>query len=203
MVRRSAYEAAGGHEPIRMQVGDDVALARLMQRAAAQSPPRPHARPMQRTHARHRVLGGIGVVRLRWHAGVLGTMRGLEKNAFWGARLSVPVVAVLSLLALGSLLPLAGPFVGGSLGLAAFFLWLVGISLPHLPVLSAPGAGVATRQGSWLGIPAHPLSMLLLVATLWNSAFKVLRRGGIDWRGDFFPLEELRRGLKPLRWWSG
>ena len=43
--------------------------------------------------------------------------------------------------------------------------------------------------------------MLLLVATLWNSMVRALARGGIDWRGDFYGLPELRAGLKPLAWW--
>lgn len=178
MVSRAAYESVGGHEEIRLQVGDDVALARLLQRAGF----------------RHRVLGGQGLASLHWQRGVLGTIRGLEKNAFWGARLSVPLLLLATLVLLALLMPLAGPLFGAP-GWAALTAWLIGISLPHL--VTDP------FERSPLGIPLHPVCVLLFVATLWNSAYRVLRRGGVDWRGDFFPLAELRAGLKPIRWWTG
>ena len=178
MVSRAAYESVGGHEEIRMQVGDDVALARLL----------------QRTGHRHRVLGGQGLVSLHWHRGVLGTIRGLEKNAFWGARLSVPILILATIVPLSLLLPLAGPFFGAP-GWAALATWLVGIALPQL--VTKPFAR------SPLGIPLHPFCALLMLATLWNSAARVLRRGGIDWRGDFVSVAELRSALKPLSWWTG
>jgi hypothetical protein len=178
MVSRAAYESVGGHEEIRMQVGDDVALARLLGRAGF----------------RHRVLGGQELVSLHWQRGVVGTIRGLEKNAFWGARLSVPLLVVAAGALVVLQLPLVGPAFGAP-GWAALAIWLIGVSLPHLA--SAP------FPRSPLGVALHPVSVLLFLATLGNSALRVLHRGGIDWRGDVFTLAELRAGFKPLAWWAG
>ena len=41
----------------------------------------------------------------------------------------------------------------------------------------------------------HPLSTVLFVYTLLRSTFLTLARGGIVWRGTFYPLQELRKGM--------
>lgn len=39
----------------------------------------------------------------------------------------------------------------------------------------------------------HPISALLYIGVLLNSMVKTLRRGGINWRGTFYSLKELRK----------
>ena len=41
----------------------------------------------------------------------------------------------------------------------------------------------------------HPFSTALFVYTMLRSTFLTLGRGGVSWRGTFYPLEELRRGM--------
>jgi 2-keto-4-pentenoate hydratase len=41
----------------------------------------------------------------------------------------------------------------------------------------------------------HPISTLLFVYTMLRSMGLTLARGGIVWRGTFYPLDELRRGM--------
>lgn len=41
----------------------------------------------------------------------------------------------------------------------------------------------------------YPAAVLLLLAAAWNSAVRVLVRGGILWRDTFYSLGELRSGL--------
>jgi hypothetical protein len=44
-----------------------------------------------------------------------------------------------------------------------------------------------------------PLGALVFVFTLLHSMFITLKRGGVTWRGTFYPLAELRRDAAPLR----
>jgi hypothetical protein len=41
----------------------------------------------------------------------------------------------------------------------------------------------------------HPVSTILFIYTMLKSTFVTLRHGGVEWRGTFYPLEELRKGL--------
>lgn len=178
LVRREALERAGGIEALKLQVGEDVALARLLVNAGF----------------RHRILAADRWVSLRWQDGVRGTILGLEKNAFWGLRFSVTALAAVTVAGLLALAPLAAPLSGGAAGWAAFACWSAGVIAPYGVQQAVRGHGLASAL-------VHPVSSLLLLATAWNSAFATLRRGGISWRGDFFSMDELRAGFKPLSWW--
>ena len=179
LVRRTAYEGVGGHAEIRMQVGDDVALSRLLARAGH----------------RRRFRSGLDAARVHWQrGGVLATIRGIEKNTFWAARLSIAGVLAFTVGAGAAAAPLLGPLVGGW-GWVAFAAWWVAAALPH----AAGGQGFARAA---LGTLAQPLSSMLLLVAAWNSLVVTSRRGGIRWRDDFFSLQELRAGLKPLSWWG-
>lgn len=41
----------------------------------------------------------------------------------------------------------------------------------------------------------HPIGALIFAWMLVRSTIVTLRQGGIEWRGTFYPLEELRRGV--------
>jgi hypothetical protein len=41
----------------------------------------------------------------------------------------------------------------------------------------------------------HPVSSVLFVYIMLRSMSLTLARGGVVWRGTFYPLEELRRGM--------
>jgi 2-keto-4-pentenoate hydratase len=43
-----------------------------------------------------------------------------------------------------------------------------------------------------------PLGALVFVVALIRSALVTLKRGGVIWRGTFYPLAELRKNAAPL-----
>lgn len=179
LVRRRTWLEVGGHEPIRLQVGDDVALARLIVRAGGRS----------------RAHWGLDVAELEWQPSLWGTVKGLEKNAFWGLRFSAGLLLLATLATLLDLAPLLGPLLGTPAGWAAFGLWWLGVALSYLHPEAGPGERL-------VAILLHPVSTLLMLVTGWNSALATWRHRGIVWRDDRIDLERLKAALKPVRWWT-
>ncbi len=173
LVRRTALEAIGGLEGLRLAVADDVELGRLVKAAGL----------------RQGFLFSRGTVRVRWQEGVRGFVEGLEKNAFASAgfRTTRALVLAAGLLAAHTLAPLAvlspRPFA------RACAAWVWGC-------LVVAYAGLRQLVGGprWL-VLLHPLASLALPLALLRSTWRAVRRGGIEWRGTFYPLEWFRAVL--------
>ncbi|HEV2387722.1 MAG TPA: glycosyltransferase family 2 protein [Candidatus Acidoferrales bacterium] len=174
LVRRTAYDAVGGHRRLAMEVVDDMKLGKLIKRGGYRS--------------------AVGIanryVVVRWQEGLGNIIRGLTKNMFagmsfhsWKALATIFGVLLLSVL----------PFV--ALGFAH------GAALVCAAAGSAGAIGfnAAVLAGSGGASPAyaaaHPLGALVFVWIAARSAIVTLWRGGIIWRDTFYPLEELRRGM--------
>lgn len=171
LVQRAAYRAAGGHAPIRLRPDDDLMLGRLLKGAGFRSD----------------VLFGAGAVGVDWYGSFRELADGLLKNAFAGANYSVPAVlaAVAALLVMG-VAPVAGAVAASGLAQAVFAVTaglLLGAS-----VLSARTTGLPPAIGLLL-----PISTLLFAYLLLRSTVLTLWRGGIEWRGTFYPLSLLRQ----------
>jgi 2-keto-4-pentenoate hydratase len=57
---------------------------------------------------------------------------------------------------------------------------------------------IATYQASGVSpiyFLLHPVAALLFLYAILRSMALTLARGGVIWRGTFYPLEELRRGM--------
>ncbi|HEU4402212.1 MAG TPA: glycosyltransferase [Candidatus Polarisedimenticolia bacterium] len=186
LMKRSAYERVGGHDLVRLDMGDDFKLGRLLKESGA----------------RQRLFFGVSLVRCSWHEGTLRVIRGLEKNFFAGLDYSVAqLVAFSAVLLLISFGPAAAAILATLLaprGTPALVLaagWL-----PFALQFGFLLYGYLT-QGRRYGVPPlrtallHPLSVLLLLAAAWNSAIRTLLRGGVTWRETFYPLAALRQGL--------
>jgi len=167
LVRRSAYERAGGHAAVRLAVDEDMRLGRALKRAGARQ---------------EMILTGE-LVRVRWHDGVRATIRGLTKN-FFGAMdyrvgTAATVIAMLLVMHVG---PFASLWVAssGPGRAAALAAWLA-------TALAYRAAGESFHAG--LGAPAGALLTALAIA---RSTLVTLVQGGVEWRGTFYPLGELR-----------
>ncbi|MGB2621716.1 MAG: glycosyltransferase family 2 protein [Candidatus Acidiferrum sp.] len=173
LLKRSAYEASGTHRRLAMEVVDDMKLGKIVKQEGFRS--------------------GAGIaqdaVAVRWHAGLGNLIRGVTKNFFAAAGYSLPLVAVaLTGLLLVTIAPLLGLFFGrGDVRI------LAGVS-----VLAALGiqCGVdVVMRVSPLYALTFPLGALLFAYMLARSTVVTMWQGGITWRGTFYPLEELRRGV--------
>jgi glycosyltransferase involved in cell wall biosynthesis len=173
LLKRSAYEACGTHRRLAMEVVDDMKLGKLVKQAGLRS--------------------SVGVAQeavvVRWHAGVGNLIRGVTKNFFAALGYNLPLVVVAIC---GMLLTNVAPFLGVIFG--------------HGWVRILAGVAVVIALGFHVGVDwsmrvspfyalTHPLGAMIFSYMLARSTFVTLRDGGVTWRGTFYRLEELRRGV--------
>ena len=173
LVRRSAYNAVGTYQALRMEVIDDMKLGKVIKNAGFAP----------------RVAFGEDLISLRWAEGAFGIVNNLTKNFFallsfqwWRTVGSVIGVGLLNL----------GPFMG---------VWLAHgwVRVPYAIALASILAiyfGMSTRSAVRpYYFFLHPVSTSLFMYILMRSMFHTLWNDGIVWRGTKYPLEELRKGL--------
>ncbi len=171
LVRRDAYERAGGHEKIRLRVVDDLALGFLLHRAGGRT----------EIAMAHEWLSVPYAPLFR------DLVRVTRKNAFAILEYSWPAVAALSLALL--VVDVAAPLVfllDWRLWPFAAAVWL-GVWASYAPtcqIVKAPPTCFLL----------HPLLSLLILIPIWSSAIAITREGGVRWRDSFYPLAMLRRG---------
>jgi len=162
---------AGGHGSIRYELLDDMALGKVLKQSGAPQT----------------LAGHAGLVTVRWHSGVRGLIRGVEKNAFPAARYDVLLSATAPWMLLWvAWAPVVGFFLPGTLPkVAALAAWL-GVLITYLEVARA------ARVGLWTAL-LMPVGVAFFVYAFLRSTAITLRQGGVRWRGTFYPLGELRR----------
>jgi hypothetical protein len=173
LIRRSAYEAVGTHERLRMEVVDDMRLGKIVKMGGFRSG----------------VALGTKHIRLRWNPNAMELVRGVTKNFFAATGFSVVRVLadVAGILALSVLPFVALAFTTGSAREAAYAA--VGVTL-------AAHGFIAFGSGeSWAYAFTHPIGALIFSYMLVRSMAVTLWRGGVTWRDTFYPLDELKRGM--------
>lgn len=176
LVRADAYRAIGGFESLRMQVTEDLRLGVEIKRAGY----------------RQRVAFGPGLVRIRWAEGAFHFIRNVTKNFFaifrFRARPALIGCAALTIFCLAPFAGFAGPL---RFRISAAFLYLMLFFLyRHIGRLG----GLSPAY-----FLTFPIAAALLIYALLRSVVVTLLRGGIRWRGTFYPLSELRKTAGPLR----
>jgi len=173
MIRRTVYEALGTYQALPFDVLDDMKLGKGVKNAG---------------YAQRNVFGA-DLISIRWAKGAWGVVDNLTKNFFALMSFQWPrALASCFALAFLNLMPFAGIWLahgwarmGYAVALFSMFFIYVGMSRksdipPYYFVL-------------------HPVSTALFVYTMLRSTFLTLARGGVLWRGTFYPLEELRKGM--------
>ena len=173
LVRRAAYEAAGGHLPIRMDVLDDVRLGKLLKRSGF----------------RQDFLSGTRQVSVRWQDSTWSVIRGLEKNAF--ASLDYSVLRLLLVTVMWIVIFIVPCFAAALTTGAAVLGFAAHMLVLHL----AYGLIGAVSGAGWRVVVLLLISSAMMAFAFWRSAWVTLRTGGVTWRDSFYPLDELRAGL--------
>jgi glycosyltransferase involved in cell wall biosynthesis len=170
LVRADVYRAVGGFESLRMQVTEDLRLGVEVKRAGY----------------RQRVAFGPDLILIRWAEGAGHFIRNVTKNffAFFGFRIG-PALAACAVLAVLCIAPFAGLFGAWTLRIPAALIFVMLLLLYRClnSVSRVPVAFFIT----------FPIAAALLVYALLRSVCVTIARGGIRWRGTFYPLSELRK----------
>jgi glycosyltransferase involved in cell wall biosynthesis len=173
LLQRSAYEQAGTHRRLAMEVVDDMKLGKIVKQAGFKS------------------CVGLAedAVVIRWHAGLRNLVNGVTKNFFAAAGYNL----ALTFIAAGGLLLLnVAPFVAVAFGHG----WTRVFAGAAVVITLSLHAGVdLVMRVSPLYALTYPIGALLFCYMLLRSTAVTLWRGGVTWRGTFYPLEKLKRGV--------
>lgn len=173
LIRRSTYEQIGEHRRLAMEVVDDVKLGKLVKEAGCRSG----------------IAKSGTSVSVYWHSGVRNLIRGTTKNFFatTGFRLPIVCTQIFGLLMLSVMPWVALPLVHG--WARAF----AGIAVA-LAICAEGGMAIENGVSPFFAL-THPIGALIFGWMLTRSTIVTLWHGGITWRGTFYPLEELKRGV--------
>ncbi|MHB8541484.1 MAG: glycosyltransferase family 2 protein, partial [Candidatus Acidiferrales bacterium] len=172
-IRRSTYEAIGTHRRLAMEVLDDMKLGKLVKQHGFRSSVAPSEKFLE----------------IRWQEGIGNVIKGMTKNMFAGFDFSAAraLGAVLGIFVISVLPFLGAVFARGPAQIAA------GIGAAVAIVFEAQVMTQA-RASRWFGL-THALGALVVCYIIVRSMVVTLARGGVLWRGTFYALEELKRGL--------
>lgn len=180
LVRKSMYARFGGHRPIRLCPVDDILLGKLV----------------KRNGGRQECLDGCNFVTVPWYSSVREMADGLRKNAFAVLDYQISLFLLFTLtLIVCQILPFWGLLLTeGTVRLlcgltvaAMFFAQLIAVRAFALPTACLRWFLVVPYLKLWI---------------IWRAVITTLIRGGIDWRGTFYSLKELKRNMVPLMPWK-
>ena len=175
LVKTDLYRSFGGHEPLKLEVIDDVHIGALVRRAGGRS----------------RFRTAFDDVQTTWGSSVSQLVRVLEKNLFAAVRYSAAMMLGYTSL----FLVLWGGAVLGPVVAVVMGVWTPIAAAAALLLSAVPAAMVARRFG-WSARVAllTPIVMPVLIYAAIRSMLLTLRRGGVAWRDTVYPLAELKAG---------
>jgi len=171
MIRRSFYYNFEGHRPIRLCPVDDVLLGRMAKASGGKCD----------------CLFGGRFVSVDWYQSVGEMVRGLRKNTFAlvDYRLDLFLAGIAAFICF-QILPLWGLFLAD--GFSRILCGAITAVNFLAMVLAVRAFEMDFRCLRWF--PVTPYIKLYII---WHAVSATLIQGGIDWRGTFYSLEELKR----------
>jgi glycosyltransferase involved in cell wall biosynthesis len=175
LLRTSVYQQLGGFEALRMEIVEDLAVGTRIKREGL----------------RQRIATGPGLVSVHWASGATGIISGMTKNFFAIFHYN-PAIALLSSMSIFALC--VGP---------AIFLVLPQTRTPAILTLATVAclyvlSSRQSRVSPWYAI-FFPISATLIAYSILRSMVTTLKQGGVNWRGTFYPLAELRKNTTTFR----
>ena len=173
LIRREVYKAIGGHAAVRSELLEDQALAKLIKRHGY----------------RIGLVAGWDVVQVRMYQSLGEIWEGFSKNAFLAVERSLTRIAVGAAVVFGLLV---APFVlfAAALGMLvsgdrSTWVWLLltlsGLQSGHVLYNGKRATMLMRIPGRYAAL--FPFGALVFVGILLNSAFLIISRRGVTWKG--------------------
>ena len=171
LIRREAYDEAGGYKALAQRPDDDLALGGRVKKLGL----------------RQELALGHGLLEVEWYASLGEFFCGVEKNSFAALGYSVPkVVFYAAEIPALTAWPFAAAFLASG-ATAALYAGSVAAQVATFAVCNR-----FLRGRVYLLALGYPACALLFSYALLRSALLALARGGIYWRGTFYPLSLLK-----------
>ena len=171
LIRRGAYEKAGSYQALAQRPDDDLTLGGRVKKLGL----------------RQELALGHGLLKVEWYASLGEFFRGVEKNSFAALGYSVSKVAFYA-----AEIPAltAWPFAAAFLSSGATAALYAGSAAAQVATFAV--CNHFLRGKVFLLALGYPACALLFSYALVRSALLALVRGGIYWRGTFYPLSLLK-----------
>jgi glycosyltransferase involved in cell wall biosynthesis len=172
LIKRDVYEQIGTHEVIKNRPDDDLKLGQVIK---------------QNGH-KQRFLSGVNQLWVEWYPSLKEAIKGLEKNTFAGLHYSLTVtVLAIAFILISHFLPIFTLFSTNhtvQLLSALFlitFLFLYGLTI------------VKMSSYSLWKLAVYPITTTIFLYSTIRAVALTYIKGGIEWRGTFYSLKELRK----------
>jgi cellulose synthase/poly-beta-1,6-N-acetylglucosamine synthase-like glycosyltransferase len=170
MIRLSAYKKTGGFETLRMRPDDDIMLGKLVKKHGLKSD----------------FIYAPEQISLEWYYSLREMIRAFYKNTYAGfnynflnAIFSIVMLFILTVLPYFSLFFLSGIGLIVNIGVL-FVIFCIYLVL------------AGSNKVSIFYFFTYPLACVIIVYLMLRAIFLTLTKGGIDWRGTFYSLKELK-----------
>jgi hypothetical protein len=170
LVRADAFRRLGGFSRIALRPDDDIMLGKLLKQSGC----------------RQLLASADGLVSVEWYRTLRELALGFRKNAFAGMNYSALRSAGA---AIGSIALCVWPFIAVCVTTGVERAWYAAAAIAQMVAYAGPA--VVHRTRPWLAL-LYPLAAVIFVTILAAAVTRTLRRGGIEWRGTFYPLRRLR-----------
>jgi glycosyltransferase involved in cell wall biosynthesis len=170
LVRAESYWQAGGHKSIRLCPVDDVYIGRLLKKYGF----------------RQECLYGNNFISVKWYNSLSEMTHGLLKNTFAALEYSFSRLCILSVLqVLVSIWPWWALFFlsGPARVVNLIIIVITGLFF----TVAALKSNISPKHVVWF-----PLTPYIRLYMTWKAVLWTLWKGGIIWRGTFYPLKELK-----------
>jgi glycosyltransferase involved in cell wall biosynthesis len=171
LIKRDVYEQIGTHEGIKNRPDDDLKLGQVI----------------KQNGYKQRFLSGVNQLWVEWYPSLKEAIKGLEKNTFAGFNYSLAVtVFAVTTIVISHFLPIFTLFsTDYAVQLLSAIFLIIFLALYGVTI-------VKMSSYSLWKLVVYPITTTIFLYSTIRAVALTYIKGGIEWRGTFYSLKELR-----------